>query len=147
MPIQRTPAATAMNPTANRLNPCRQRPLWRERRLSGVLADAPSRRFLALAASALLDAGMLRLHVLHIRGQAVAAYCGLLDGARACYYIGGFDPAWARCSPGTQVIGYAIEEAIAAGATSFDFLRGREPYKHRWGATACPTYKRVLRPE
>ena len=67
-----------------------------------------------------------------------------LDGARAYYYIGGFDPSRARLSPGTIMIGHAIEEAIGAGARTFDFLRGREAYKYAWGAVDLPLYGRRL---
>jgi CelD/BcsL family acetyltransferase involved in cellulose biosynthesis len=35
-------------------------------------------------------------------------------------------------------LGHAIEAAKAEGAASFDFLRGREPYKYAWGARDQP---------
>jgi Acetyltransferase (GNAT) domain len=43
------------------------------------------------------------------------------------------------------VIDYAIRAAVREGAAEFDFLRGREAYKYRWGATDRLTYRRRLR--
>jgi CelD/BcsL family acetyltransferase involved in cellulose biosynthesis len=74
-------------------------------------------------------------------------YC-LADGPHlACRrwydYIGGFDPEFALLSPGTLLIGHALDAATAEGATATDFLRGAEPYKYRWGAVDQPMW--VLR--
>ncbi len=61
------------------------------------------------------------------------------------YYLGGFDPDYAALSPGALLVGHAIEAAVREGAVAFDFLRGREAYKRRWGARDTPTYCRRLR--
>jgi len=50
------------------------------------------------------------------------------------FFIGGFDPDYARWSVGTVLFGYAIQHAIEEGAREFDFLRGEEEYKYRLGA-------------
>lgn len=42
-------------------------------------------------------------------------------------------------------MGHAVEEAARDGAEKFDFLRGGEPYKYRWGAKAETNYRRRLR--
>jgi hypothetical protein len=42
------------------------------------------------------------------------------------------------------VIDYAVRAAIDEGAAEFDFLRGREAYKYRWGARDLLTYRRRL---
>ena len=60
------------------------------------------------------------------------------------YYLGGFDPAAKHLSPGTLLIGHAVERAVEAGAEAFDFCKGREPYKYLWGATDTPTFTRRL---
>jgi CelD/BcsL family acetyltransferase involved in cellulose biosynthesis len=120
------------------------RRLWSRRGGTGVLADAAVERFHRAVAPQLLGAGLLRLYRLRIGGRAVASLYVLVHGARACYYIGGFDPECSDVSPGTLLIGYAIERAIAEGAAEFDFLRGQERYKYFWGAEDRPTYRRVL---
>jgi CelD/BcsL family acetyltransferase involved in cellulose biosynthesis len=43
------------------------------------------------------------------------------------------------------LVGCAIEAAAEEGAREFDFLRGREAYKYRWGARDRPTFGRRLR--
>jgi CelD/BcsL family acetyltransferase involved in cellulose biosynthesis len=61
------------------------------------------------------------------------------------FYIGGFDPDRAALSPGALLLGHAIEAAVREGAVAFDFLRGREAYKLRWGARDTHTHRRRLR--
>jgi CelD/BcsL family acetyltransferase involved in cellulose biosynthesis len=117
---------------------------WHQRGQSGVLADAVVERFHRAVAPELLRAGVLRLNRMTIGGRAAAALYGLGHGERAYYYIGGFDPEFMSVSPGTLLIGHAIEGAIASGAKEFDFLRGREPYKYLWGAKDRLTYRRAL---
>jgi len=54
---------------------------------------------------------------------------------RFYYYLGGFDPEYARISPG-QVDDRPRDYASdCEGACEFDFLRGQEDYKYKWGAT------------
>jgi CelD/BcsL family acetyltransferase involved in cellulose biosynthesis len=107
---------------------------WHERGLPGVLGDPRVRQFHASAAVGLVRSGVLRLHLLYAGADVVGAQYVLVRGSRAYSYLGGFDPAWDAYSPGTLLMAYAIEQAIGEGCTEFDFLRGREPYKYRWGA-------------
>jgi CelD/BcsL family acetyltransferase involved in cellulose biosynthesis len=123
---------------------------WSARAEAGVLSDDAVRRWHAEALPCLLELGVLRLHALRLDGRIIAA-CHVLAShghrqARAhYYYLGGFDPAYCALSPGTLLVGHAIEEAVREGANEFDFLRGREAYKYLWGATDRPTYRRRLR--
>jgi glycosyltransferase involved in cell wall biosynthesis/CelD/BcsL family acetyltransferase involved in cellulose biosynthesis len=112
----------------------------------GVLADAEVRAFHLEAARLFRDRGLLRLYTLWIRGDAAAAYYGFLDRGKAYAYLQGFDPRFRPLSAGTQVVGHAIEEAIREGALEFDFLRGTEPYKYRWGARDRVQRQLILRP-
>lgn len=117
---------------------------WTERAEQGVLADESVREFHVDAAPGLLRLGALRLFVLKVAGQPVAAYYGFQHAGRAVYYLGGFAPEWKRFSVGTVIVGHAITEAIREGAREFDFGRGREPYKYRWGAEDRFTFRREL---
>jgi CelD/BcsL family acetyltransferase involved in cellulose biosynthesis len=119
---------------------------WSAEGQPGVLADESVRRFHREAARGLLRAGALRLYGLRIGDRAAAALYGVHAHGRAYYYIGGFDPALGLLSPGTLVVGHAIEEAVREGCREFDFLRGGEEYKYRWGAEDRPTRRRCLRP-
>ncbi|NNM71845.1 GNAT family N-acetyltransferase [Enterovirga aerilata] len=107
---------------------------WASRGEDGVLADDPVRRFHAAALPQLVAAGLARLTTLTIESRVVGAYYGLHHGRRAYAYLGGFDPDFAFESPGTVLVGGAIEAARQEGATEFHFLRGREAYKYEWGA-------------
>ena len=81
-----------------------------------------------------------------VAGRTAGVYYGLLHRRRAYAYLGGFDPDFAHESPGVVLIGHAIAEAADEGAEQFDFLRGREDYKYRWGAEDSPTICRRLYP-
>jgi CelD/BcsL family acetyltransferase involved in cellulose biosynthesis len=50
------------------------------------------------------------------------------------YYQTGWLPELASLSLGTVLVAEAIRAARADGARVFDFLRGQEPYKYRFGA-------------
>jgi len=108
---------------------------WKARGEPGVLADDGVRRFLELALPGLAAAGILRFHGLRFGGDMAGVYLGFISNGRAYAYLGGFDPAFAHESPGTVLIGHAIDEAVREGAREFHFLRGREEYKYQWGAT------------
>ena len=68
-------------------------------------------------------------------GDAVA---GILYGFQwrdtFAAYQWGWDPRWARHSMGSVLTYQAIRLAAERGARTFDFLRGAEPYKYRFGA-------------
>lgn len=108
---------------------------WTNRGETGVLADEKVQHFHETALPAMLDADLLRLYGLYIGGKLAGAYYGFYWRERAYAYLGGFDPAFAYHSPGTVLIGHAIEEAFHEGASEFHFLRGREAYKYEWGAS------------
>ena len=108
---------------------------WNKRWLPGAFASRSARAFHSDAARQLLAAGMLRLYTLSLDGEAQAALYCFHKGATCYYYLGGFEPDLARLSIGTVLTAHAIKSAIEQdGATEFDFLRGDEPYKYRWGA-------------
>ncbi|HEX7090744.1 MAG TPA: GNAT family N-acetyltransferase [Longimicrobiales bacterium] len=118
---------------------------WSVRGQPGALADAAVRAFHRRAAAGLAERGVLRLHALWLGTDLAAVFYGFLHRRRACAYLAGFEPRFASLSVGAVLLGHAIEEAIREGATEFDFLRGREEYKYRWGARDCWSRRRVLR--
>lgn len=118
---------------------------WTARGEEGVLADDPVQRFHSLALPQLAAVELARLWVLKIENQIAGAYYGLQHGTRAYAYLGGFDPAFAFESPGTALVGHAIAQAQATGATEFHFLRGQETYKYDWGAVDRPNRRRTFR--
>lgn len=117
---------------------------WRSRGGGGVLADP---RMVALLRGALPDLareGVQHCFALAVGESIVGIYLGFLHRDRALAWLGGLDPAFAELSPGTVLMGHAIEDAIGHGARVFDLLRGAEPYKYRWGARDRQTVVRTF---
>src|SRR3954468_1614196 len=113
---------------------------WSKRGLPGVLADDAVQAAHAEAAPLLHAAGLLRLWGLRLDGEWIAVLYALMHARRCYYYIAGFAPEHAFFSPGSLLLAHAIGQAQAEGATAFDFLRGAEPYKYRWGAIDQPMF-------
>lgn len=107
---------------------------WKVRGLPGMLADSVDRSFHREVARCMLGAGALRMHAMHLNDRIIAIFYGFAHHGTVYYYLGGYDPALERLSPGTIVVAHAIEQAAGEGATTFDFLRGAEDYKYAWGA-------------
>lgn len=117
---------------------------WRERGEGGVLDEAAVRGVIAEASAGFLARGWLRLYALRVGGRTAAVQLGWSARGRTYYYIGGWDPAFARISPGGLLVEHAVREAVREGARELDFLRGREPYKYAWGARDRPQHRRRL---
>jgi CelD/BcsL family acetyltransferase involved in cellulose biosynthesis len=81
------------------------------------------------------DAGRGPAAVVARRGESIA---GLLYGFwwrdTFAAYQSGWDRTYARHGLGNVLILHALEFAAGQGAQTFDFLRGAEPYKYRFGA-------------
>lgn len=71
-------------------------------------------------------------------GSPVAAAFGFEDGDGYYLYNSSFDPAAAAASPGIVLCDTLIGSAVAAGKSRFDFLKGTEEYKRRFGARPRP---------
>lgn len=118
---------------------------WQSRGGNGVLADPRVQRFHADAVPGLMRAGIARFYTLEIAGRVAGVYYGFTHLGRAYGYLTGFDPAFEYDSPGTILIGHAIEEAVHEEAREFHFLRGSEKYKYQWGARDRWNRRRVFR--
>ena len=117
---------------------------WRMNQMSGVLCDQNVQSFNHEAAREFLSIGALRLYALRVGDRIIASLYAFHQAARTYYYLSGFDPAFRQYSPGTLLLSQAIKDAIIEGAKEFDFLRGREDYKYRWGATDEIVYRKRL---
>jgi CelD/BcsL family acetyltransferase involved in cellulose biosynthesis len=99
------------------------------------------REFAALA----LERDWLRLLVLELDGEVVAAEFGFLFHDAYFAYQGGRDPAWERESVGFVLEVETIRRALEEGAVEFRFLGGEEPYKYRF-PTEDPRLETILAP-
>jgi len=55
-------------------------------------------------------------------------------------YNSASDPAVGHASPGVVLVSALFEDRIARGTRIFDFLKGDEPYKFRYGARPRPLF-------
>jgi len=63
------------------------------------------------------------------------------SGNKRQVYLPGFDPEYSNFHPGIVLTYYIIKEAIGCKFEEFDFLKGGEEYKQRFGAVKRENYK------
>jgi len=90
-------------------------------------------RFFRDIADALAPLDRLRLGVLAFDGADAAVLFGFALGPVIALYNAAYDPGLASLSVGIVSHAWAIREAIARGYTTYDLLRGDEPYKYDLG--------------
>lgn len=89
--------------------------------------------------------GTLQLMFGTVEGQRAAALFNFDYGDRIWVYNSGLDPGlFSALSLGVVLTAKAIERAIALGRSEFDFLRGDEEYKYRFGAQDTHIYRLAL---
>jgi CelD/BcsL family acetyltransferase involved in cellulose biosynthesis len=120
---------------------------WGMRGEEGMLMGDEIQSFHREVALGLLDRGVLRLYGLRFDSRLVGALESFFERDSAYFYLHGFEPAVARFSPGIQLVGHFIDDAVDHGIRRIDFLRGREEYKYRWGAKDVPAYRRRVKGE
>lgn len=87
-------------------------------------------------------AGTLQLVFLRIQGENTAALFNFDYRDRIWVYNSGLDPTiYGNLSLGVVLTANAIEWAIEHNRSEFDFLRGGETYKYRFGAQDTEVYK------
>lgn len=107
---------------------------------AGFFTPDRERFFRRLAADLFLF-GMARLDVLEVDGEPVACTFSYDFRGEFSLYNSAFRPDLAKHAPGMVLVGCLIEQAIADGHTLFDFLRGDEAYKMRFGPEPRPVYR------
>ncbi|RYG68392.1 GNAT family N-acetyltransferase [bacterium] len=107
---------------------------WRAKGQTGVLGLPNRQRFHRLVCEKFLEKDWLRLWTLRCDGQAVCVLLSYFWGGKYSFFIGGFEPEMMKMSVGTCLFAKVFQHAIEEGATEFDFLRGAEEYKYRYGA-------------
>jgi CelD/BcsL family acetyltransferase involved in cellulose biosynthesis len=79
-------------------------------------------------------AGWLWLAFLEIDGQKAASSLNFDYGNRLWGYNSGVGRAFLELSPGWVLLGHMLQWACEQGREEFDFMRGDEAYKYRFGA-------------
>jgi CelD/BcsL family acetyltransferase involved in cellulose biosynthesis len=97
--------------------------------------DPQMQEFFFEVAEVLHAKGWLQLAFVTMDGQKAASLLNFDYGDNILVYNSGYDPTkFHHLSPGIIVTARCIEHAIALGRSQFDFLRGDEVYKYRFGA-------------
>jgi CelD/BcsL family acetyltransferase involved in cellulose biosynthesis len=80
------------------------------------------------------DNGALQLAFLTIGEEKAAAYLNFDFLNRIWVYNSGIDPRFSEHSPGWVLLGHLLKWANENNRFEFDFMRGNEDYKYRFGA-------------
>ena len=100
-----------------------------------LFMDARMQTFFAEAAHAMFAQGWLQLLFLEVDGARAAALWNFVYNNDILVYNSGYDPVkYGALSPGSVLFAHSIQDAIAAKRRRYDFLRGNEEYKYRFGA-------------
>ena len=104
--------------------------------------------FFKALAKRMTELGYLKLYFVEMDGQLTAALLCFDYQNEILVYNSGFDPTqFQHLSPGNIIISYSIQHAIDLGRGRYDFLRGDEVYKFRFGAMAEDVFNLRLKKE
>lgn len=96
------------------------------------LTDA-MRSQMRLAIKAAQRAGWLQLSFLEVDGDIAAGYLNFDYANRIWVYNSGINFEYSSYSPGWVLLGYLLQWANEQQRGAFDFMRGDEDYKYRFG--------------
>lgn len=92
------------------------------------------REFMHHVARCAFQSGILHLSFLEVDGEKAAAKFLFNYRNRLWAYNSGVDRRFYEQSPGWVLLGYILQWATEQGIEEFDFMRGDEEYKYRFGA-------------
>jgi CelD/BcsL family acetyltransferase involved in cellulose biosynthesis len=94
----------------------------------------PMRQQMHAIARAAFEAGWLQLAFIEVGGEKAAAYLNFDYQNTIWVYNSGLDFRFRELSPGWVLLGYLLQWANERRRAIFDFMRGDEDYKYRFGA-------------
>ncbi len=109
------------------------------------LSPAMRSQFVEIARAAEGQA-WLQLAFLEVDGTPAAAYLNFDFGNRLWIYNSALDPRYGPLSAGWVLLGNLLRWATENKRAAFDFMRGGEDYKFRFGAVAEAIYRLQLSP-
>lgn len=109
--------------------------------------DEPTKAFFRAITDQVAGKGWLKLYFIEFDGVRAASLLCFDYQNQIFVYNSGYDPVqFAHLSPGIALVTYAVQHAIELGRARFDFLRGDEVYKFRFGAVPESVHRlRVVR--
>jgi CelD/BcsL family acetyltransferase involved in cellulose biosynthesis len=91
------------------------------------------RQQMHLSCRAAFEHGWLQLAFLEVNGQKAAGYLNFDYLNRIWVYNSGIDQKFMELSPGWVLLVYLLQWATENKRSEFDFMRGNEQYKYRFG--------------
>jgi CelD/BcsL family acetyltransferase involved in cellulose biosynthesis len=98
-----------------------------------------------LAARAAFHAGWLQLSFLEVNGEKAAGYLNFDYDNHIWVYNSGLDFRFREYSPGWVLLGYLLQWANENRRGIFDFMRGDEDYKYKFGAIDRRVVRVIIR--
>jgi len=98
-----------------------------------------------LAVHAAFEAGWLQLAFLDVDGEKAAGYLNFDYHGHIWVYNSGLNFKFRELSPGWVLLGYLLQWANEQQRAAFDFMRGDEEYKYRFGAIDRYVYRATVR--
>jgi CelD/BcsL family acetyltransferase involved in cellulose biosynthesis len=92
------------------------------------------------------ESGILFMTFLEINGQKAAAYLAYDYLNRLWVYNSGINRDFMEYSPGWVFLGFLLRWCNEQKREAFDFMRGDEEYKYRFGAVDRFVMRLVLKP-
>ena len=105
---------------------------WKGARGTAITGDARLRAFYGRVAGWAAARDGLRIAVLRLDGRALAALLALEEAGVLHLLKAGYDPAFARFSPGQLLLQDVLREAFAAHLQRVELHGADEPYKRLW---------------
>lgn len=107
---------------------------WSRQGQAGMLAANKSAAFLRQVVRHFAAEDLVRFFTMRFQGKIVAVILGFAYRNVLYAYLSGFDPEYAPLGFGRILLFEALRHSFENGYTSWNFLRGTEPYKFEWGA-------------
>ncbi len=104
----------------------------------------PMRLQMRISMQAAFRAGWLQLSFLEVNGVKAASYLIFDYNGHLWVYNSGLDFHFRELSPGWVLLGHLLEWANQNGRQYFDFMRGNEDYKYRFGALDRRVVRSIL---
>jgi CelD/BcsL family acetyltransferase involved in cellulose biosynthesis len=108
---------------------------WKGAGRTAITARPSTQRFYTEVAGWAASTGTLRIFVLRLDGRPLGALLCLEEHGVLHFLKGGFDPAFARFSPGQTVLAEAIAHAFRCGLRRVEMGGGAHAYKLCWTRT------------
>ena len=105
---------------------------WKAKQGTAIASDPRTRRFYTDVARWTSAAGWLRLMFLRLNQRAIAFRFDIECGGVSYHLKGGYDPDYARFSPGNILAHVAVRRAFETGCTRLEFLGAAERHKLEW---------------